>query len=158
GAVSSANSLVGSRADDKVGLAEVFDDVNGGVIDVIAVIQNLTNGNYVVASPGGGDGTFADVGAVTWGHGATGTSGGVSAANSLVGRTVGDRVGLAANQAGVTVGVEPLTNGNYVVLSRYWNNGTILDAGAATWGNGTSGTVGLVSATNSLVGSSDNDH
>ena len=42
-----------------------------------------------------------------------------------------------------------LTNGNYVVASPVWNNGL----GAATWGSGTAGVNGVVSASNSLVGS-----
>ena len=44
-------------------------------------------------------------------------------------------------------GVIALTNGNYVVISSDWNN-----QGAVTWGNGTSGITGLVSISNSLVG------
>jgi hypothetical protein len=45
--------------------------------------------------------------------------------------------------------VTALSNGNYVVVSPFWNN----KAGAATWGNGSTGIIGLVSAVNSLVGS-----
>ena len=41
-----------------------------------------------------------------------------------------------------------LTNGNYVVDSAHWNN----YMGAVTWGSGTTGVVGVVSAANSLVG------
>ena len=46
-----------------------------------------------------------------------------------------------------------LTNGNYVVRSTDWDNGAVVNAGAATWGNGTTGVSGVVSAANSLVGS-----
>ena len=46
-----------------------------------------------------------------------------------------------------------LANGNYVVRSPYWDNGAAADAGAVTWGDGTSGVTGAVSAANSLVGS-----
>src|SRR5262249_34582449 len=46
----------------------------------------------------------------------------------------------------------PLTNGNYLVRSQYWNVST----GAATWGNGSNGTTldgqNTVSAQNSLLG------
>ena len=49
--------------------------------------------------------------------------------------------------------VTPLTNGNYVVGSPYWNG----RRGAATWGNGSTGMSGTVSAANSLVGSNPND-
>lgn len=79
----------------------------------------------------------------------TGTTGLVSAANSLV----GNRLGVEAeNTGGDGVGdggVTALANGNYVVASPGWNN----YQGAATWGNGTAGTIGTVSAANSLVGS-----
>jgi len=102
----------------------------------------LTNGHYVVRSAEWNNGA----GAVTWGNGATGiTVGPVSAINSLVGSTADDRVGED--------GVVALTNGHYLVASPYWNNGAVVDAGAVTWGNGTTGTTGLVSALNSLVGS-----
>jgi hypothetical protein len=50
-----------------------------------------------------------------------------------------------------------LSNGNYVVASKNWDNGSIADAGAVTWGSGTGGTVGVVSATNSLIGTTAND-
>ena len=128
GTVSETNSLVGSTTDDGVG----------------GNVTALTNGNYVVGSPNWHDGTAVDVGAATWGNGTTGITGTVSETNSLVGSTADDRVGNA---------VLALTNGHYVVRSPDWDNGTVIDAGAATWGNGTSGVTGTVSATNSLVGS-----
>lgn len=158
GAVSSENSLVGSTADDKV-----------GVSGLIA----LTNGNYVQwSSQWDCSATLvtaslcslaaADVGVVTWGNGATGTFGPVSSANSLVGSTANDAVGRW---------VIALTNGNYVVSSQTWDCTAALcpspaiatavaDVGAVTWGDGaTSGTrlVGPVSSANSLVGSTAND-
>jgi hypothetical protein len=83
-------------------------------------------------------------GAVTWCDGTASTIGTVSVANSLVGTTANDHVGSGS--------VAALTNGNYVVLSPVWNNDGAKLAGAATWGNGTGGTVGAVSAANSLVG------
>ena len=49
--------------------------------------------------------------------------------------------------------VTALSNGNYVVISPYWDNGAIANAGAVTWGSGTSGVTGPVSSANSLVGS-----
>jgi hypothetical protein len=90
-----------------------------------------------------------DAGAVTWGDGANGTTGVVSAANSLVGSSAGDLDGYE--------GVVALANGNYVVLSSYWDNGGVVDAGAVTWGDGANGTTGVVSAANSLVGGSTDD-
>ena len=137
GVVSASNSLVGSKADDRVGA--------GG-------ITALSNGNYVVASSGWDDASFANVGAVTWGNGGTAgprTIGAVSAANSLVGSKASDQVGGTS--------VTALSNNNYVVASPYWDNGSATNAGAVTWGNGTGGTVGAVSASNSMVGDKTND-
>ena len=137
GPVSSINSLVGTTADDQVGL-------DGATA--------LANGNYVVDSsqwdrvaP-----AVADVGAVTWGNGASGLTGPVSVGNSLVGAIALDSVGFD--------GVTALTNGNYVVVSGSWHNGiTKPNAGAVTRGSGTGSTVGTVSAANSLVGTTADD-
>jgi hypothetical protein len=51
-----------------------------------------------------------------------------------------------------------VSNGNYVVNSRNWDNGVVSDAGASTWANGTTGLTGAVSAANSLVGSKSSDY
>ncbi len=131
GDVSVANSFVGATDDDLVGTTNY----------VVA----LSNGNYVVATPNWDNGALMDVGAVTFGNGTTGTFGAVSASNSLIGTSAGDRVGSG--------GVAPLTNGNYVVCSPVWWNGAIESAGAATWANGTTGLIGAVTTANSLVGS-----
>ncbi len=90
-----------------------------------------------------------DVGAVTWGNGTSGVTGSISAANSLVGSKANDVVGNG--------GVIELSNGNYVVSSPYWDNGSLVDVGAVTWGNGTSGVRGVITVTNSLVGGSADD-
>ncbi len=111
-------------------------------------VTALSNGNYVVSSTFWHNGGVAEAGAVTWGNGTAGVSGVVSAANSLVGDTTGDQVGLD-----MTV----LSNGNYVVNSPDWDNGAAGDAGAVTWGNGATGVSGVVSAANSLVGSTAGD-
>jgi hypothetical protein len=130
GEVSALNSLVGTQPGDYVGV--------GG-------ITALSNGNYVVESYYWN----GSRGAATWGNGSTGrtldgTSGGVSALNSLVGTQPGDYVGG---------GITALSNGNYVVRSSSWNG----SRGAATWGNGTIGISGEISAANSLVGTLAND-
>ncbi|MDD5175911.1 MAG: filamentous hemagglutinin N-terminal domain-containing protein [Sterolibacterium sp.] len=125
GVVSSANSLVGSTANDSVGSA----------------VTELSNGNYVVQSAGWN----GNMGAATWGSGTAGVSGVVSSANSLVGSTANDSVGEA---------VTALSNGNYVVESLSWNG----NMGAVTWGSGTAGVSGVVSSANSLVGSTANDY
>ena len=130
GAVSATNSLVGSTTNDLVGNNPV---------------TALSNGNYVVSSPNWNN----DAGAATWGSGTAGVSGPVNATNSLVGSAANDQVGFG--------GVTALSNGNYVVSSPYWNNGAAASAGAVTWGSGTAGVSGPVSATNSLVGSTAND-
>ena len=137
GAVSAANSLVGTKIDDFVG----------------RYITALTNGNYVVNSYSWDNGAVVDAGAVTWGSGTTGVTGVVSATNSLVGSTSSDRVGYSGDFGRVTA----LSNGNYVVSSPNWDNGAIVNAGAVTWGNGTSGVSGVVSSSNSLVGSTASD-
>jgi hypothetical protein len=138
GVVSPTNSLVGSTASDMVGNAPV---------------TALSNGNYVVRSPVWDNGPVADAGAVTFGSGTSGISGVVSPANSLVGSTAGDQVGGFSGSAGVRA----LTNGNYAVRSPFWDNGAVADAGAVTFGSGTSGISGVVSPANSLVGSTAGD-
>jgi hypothetical protein len=130
GTVSNVNSLVGSNPGDLVGGYEN--------------ITPLSNGNYVVSSPSWN----GNVGAVTWGDGSTGTSGTVSVANSLVGSNPGDQVGASSSFGGRNA-IVPLSNGGYVILSPFWNS----NRGAATWGNGSTGTSGILSESNSLVGS-----
>lgn len=134
GPISDANSLVGTTTNDHVG--------SGGV-------TVLSNGNYVVVSPGWSNDTSATVGAVTWADGSSGITGAVSAANSLVGTTSFDLVGRD--------GVVALTNGNYVVVSTFWSDGATGGVGAVTWGSGADGITGQVSIDNSLVGSTADD-
>jgi filamentous hemagglutinin family protein len=134
GIVSSSNSLVGTQTGDHVS--------DGGV-------TALTNGHYVVNSPAWNNGSIMAAGAATWGNGFSGTTGEINASNSLVGMQTDDRVSRGGTIA--------LNNGNYVVSSWIWDNGTVVNAGAATWGNGLNGTVGAVSSTNSLVGEQTND-
>ncbi|MBI1761441.1 MAG: putative Ig domain-containing protein [Acidobacteria bacterium] len=134
GLISAANSLVGTRTADRIGIT----------------VARLTNGNYVVSSPGWDNPMVAtDAGAVTWGNGAAGMVGPVTAANSLIGGTDGDQIG----SGGLTV----LANGHYLVYSNAWDNpagsaGPIVNARAVTLGNGAGGTVGLIDSTNSFVG------
>lgn len=148
GVVSATNSLVGSTANDMIGISSV---------------KALSNGNYLVVSQYwdcqvslGCSQTAADVGAVTWGNGATGITGFVNSANSLIGSTANDQVG--------SNGVMALTNGHYVVLSSTWDcqaslgcSGSVTNSGAVTWGNGTVGITGYVSISNSLTGAKAND-
>jgi len=108
-------------------------------------VSPLTNGNYVISSPKwyNSDSGALEAGAVTWCNGTGGTSGTISAANSLIGTNNYDHVG----------NVTALANGNYVVSSYEWDNGAIGNAGAATWADGTIGITGTITADNSLVGS-----
>jgi hypothetical protein len=137
GEVSMTNSLVGTTINDKVGA--------GGV-------TILDNGNYVVTSSSWDNGNVVDAGAVTWVDGGKGLSGAVSPHNSLVGTTGGDTIGYAQYARTTALG-----NGNYVVPSSSWSNGAIPYVGALTWGDGTRGATGPVSAQNSLVGTTSHD-
>ena len=144
GVISAANSLVGTTRGDEVG--------SGGVVGV-------GNGNFAVISPNWSNGSFADAGAVTFIQGDHGFKGAVSSSNSLVGGSKGDFVG--------SYGVVMLSNGNYLVRSPSWGAGAFetgfispwssYGLGAVTWGSGTTGVVGVVSARNSLVGGSKGD-
>jgi hypothetical protein len=140
GVVSTSNSLVGSTVND----------------DVSLIITALTNGNYVVSSPNWDNGAATDAGEVTWCSGTVGCTGVVSASNSLVGSTASDFVGggMVDSSGNVTA----LTNGNYVVGSPNWDNGGASGVGAVTLCSGTAGCTGVVSVSNSLVGSTTNDH
>ena len=51
--------------------------------------------------------------------------------------------GTTANDNVGNWGVKALNNRNYVVSSYYCNNGPVTNAGAVTWGNGTTGVTGL---------------
>jgi len=133
GVVSSSNSLTGGNF-------------------TFAIVE-LTNGNYVVISPYWNNSR----GAVTWGSGTTGVSGEISETNSLVGSTGSDHVGVTVVSFVTNIGVTPLANGNYVVASPDWDLGNKADAGAATWGSGTTGVSGPIKVTNSYVGALAND-
>jgi hypothetical protein len=137
---SAANSLVGSTSGDGVANR----------------LRALTNGNYLVLSPGWDRGGIVDAGAVTFCTGSTGCTGTVSISNSLVGSSLSDFVGLAANGPGIDPAI-PLPNGNYLVNGTGWNNGSAVDAGAVTFCNGSSGCAGAISSSNSLVGSTSLD-
>ncbi|QJE98928.1 hypothetical protein [Luteolibacter luteus] len=136
GVVSSSNSLMGTKDGEMVG---AYNWTPG--------VYALSNGNYVVRTPNWGPNYE---GAVTWANGETGLIGTVSAANSMTGRQAESFVG--------DVGVTPLKNGNYVISSARVDHGAILNAGAVTWCQGSSPSVGTVSADNSLVGTYNNDN
>jgi hypothetical protein len=142
GTISAANSLVGEHAGDQVGQ------------DVTV----LSNGNYTAATRHWTNGGVANAGGVTWCSGITGCKGTISATNSLVGTQSGDLVG---NTAGDQVGYDGLivlANGNFVVRSHKWHNGSAVNGGAITWCNGLTGCNGPVTTANSLVGSTTDDY
>jgi hypothetical protein len=123
GTIDNENSLVGAATGDSVG--------GGGV-------QVLSNGNnYLVLSPSWGNGA----GAITNGSVSTGVTGVVSASNSLVGASVNDGVGSEGS-------ITDTYGGYYLVITSNWGGG----AGAVTWNSDTVGTIGVISASNSLVG------
>ena len=107
----------------------------------------LANGNVVVTDPGFDlDVSHTDVGAVYLYDGVT-----HQVISTLTGSTTDDNVGGG--------GVVALSNGNYVVTSTNWDvDGTHTDVGAVTWGNGLTGTSGVVSPSNSLTGSTTGDN
>jgi hypothetical protein len=141
GVVDTGNSLHGTAISNLVGLGNI--DINGS--GVIA----LSNGHYVVSSPRWGAPAGSDIGAATWGNGNAGSTGAVTATNSLIGGTGFDSVGK---------NVVALANGNYVVGSPSWFNPLVQRrVGAATFSLGNGSTVGLVSASNSLVGVNNGD-
>jgi hypothetical protein len=137
GELSSANSLVGSSSEDKVGWG---------------IVTELSNSNYVVSSPDWDNGAITDAGAVTWGNGTNGVSGAISPLNSLVGSSIDDHLGCTVLSSGLCIvnGVIPLINGNYVVNSSYWDKGALVNAGAVTWSFELNGIIGLVTAENSV--------
>jgi len=163
GAVSAGNSLVGTYANDRIGEVQ-FTAYNGSTPydNQYSSVTALANGNYAVASPMWN----GNRGAVTWGNGASGSNGAVDATNSMVGSISGDYVGALSYAGasgsntwiGLGNGIQPLDNGNFVVTSNYWNNGSAARAGAVTFSNGSgSPTVGVLSSANSLVGSTTDD-
>ncbi|HLJ93286.1 MAG TPA: hypothetical protein VKU02_08860 [Gemmataceae bacterium] len=127
GPISAVNSLVGSNPGDQVSSGYPY-------------LTSLRNGNYVIESPLWNSAR----GAATWGDASSGVRGVVSEANSLIGSNPGDSVGLSGT---------PLSNGNFLVQSDMWNGGR----GALTWGNGSTGITGTLSAANSLIGGSAGD-
>ncbi|HLJ64991.1 MAG TPA: filamentous hemagglutinin N-terminal domain-containing protein [Stellaceae bacterium] len=136
-----AKSIISVQSDEAVNpQTDPFNPVQVNDFGVVA----LANGNYVVATPSF-DGAR---GAVTFGNGVTGTVGTITAQNSLVGATPGDNVGGA---------VLALPTGNYVVASPFFTANGMTEAGAVTFGNGTKGTVGMVTAQNSLLGANPGD-
>jgi hypothetical protein len=140
---SSSNSLVGLFR----GTATGGDKIGSSGVTI------LSNGNYVVASPSWG---AMDEGAATWCSGTSGRTGVVDTDNSIYGTKISDKVGIG-NLRFLDSGVTALSGGHYVVSSPLWGLPTDRDVGAATWGNGITGSIGPVTTSNSLIGGSSGD-
>lgn len=104
----------------------------------------LSNGNYLLKAP---NADVAKRGALTWGDGDGGTTGVISAANSIVGARDGDQLGTGWAQASAA-----LTNGNYVVCSDSVLNVDATAYGACVWGDGSRPTSAVIASTNALFG------
>jgi hypothetical protein len=128
GIVDATNSLVGAAGGDAIG--------SGGILQ-------LSDGtHYLVLSPSWG----GTKGAITEGNSSVALTGVVGDTNSLVGASSGDAVGSGS-------AIIDSNDGYYLVRSVNFNNG----AGAVTWNSDAAGTIGVISATNSLVGSASGD-
>lgn len=128
------HTLAGSRIDVP------WDAAAGSLLPTITV---LPNGNFVVTDPAYAIGPSVQVGAVYLFSGETG-----AVISRLTGSQAYDRVGTT-----ITV----LANGNFVIQSEYWRNGSALNAGAVTWASAVTGVTGTVSALNSFVGATMGD-
>ncbi len=157
GTVSASNSLVDSGSVTALtngnyvvvgGGFATWGDGSTGSTGTVSASNSLVDSGSVTALPNGdylvdNSSWNNNQGAVTWVDGSGPATGIVSASNSIVGPSggsPGDQVGSG--------GVVTLPNSNFVVLSPSWNN----SRGAATWGNGTTGTTETVGSSNSLIG------
>ncbi len=149
GVVSTSNSLYGTTTSDQVG-----GSANGGLY----ITPLLVNGNYMVSSPFWDNGATANVGALVWCNGTTNSCNGqaVSTSNSIYGATANDAIGAVASGSS-SPRVLALANGNFVNCSGGWDNSPATDVGATTFINGTTGTTGIVSSSNSLYGTTTSD-
>jgi hypothetical protein len=86
----------------------------------------------------------SNFGAMTWGNGNSGSTGAVSAGNSLIGTTTDDQVSLQ--------GARLLSDGNYVVPSSTWINVAFTAAGAVTLASSNFRLKGTIQAWNSVRG------
>ena len=177
GVIAASNSLVGNVANDAIGSYTLYSyspysppPYSTVITQIVSAVTALPNGNFVVESLFFNLAGMTNVGAITWGDGTAGVTGVVSAANSLVGSSANDRIGsyrdslvyytipsiphvISFSRPAIT----PLPNGNYIARSPDWDNGTLIDAGAVTWRSGWQASAGLISGTNSLIGSTAQD-
>jgi len=135
---------------------------DGSSTDNDYILKVLPNGNILVSDPNFDDGDKENVGAVHLYDGET-----LERINTLKGSTAEDKVGFSDNPSGVS-GIEITQQGDkisYIVVSPSWDlDDGKADAGAVTFCDGETGCAGadankysIISASNSLVGSSVND-
>lgn len=133
GTVSTANSLIGSRASDFVGIRTTM----------------LADGSYLVRSEYWDSADAIDAGALTWCATGGGCTGEVHRNVSLTGATTGDLD--AAN-------VHALANGHAVLATPRWDSPDgASDVGAVTWIDGRVGLAARLDGSMSLVGSTPGD-
>jgi hypothetical protein len=158
--LSTGNIVVTDSTVNSTGAVYLFNGQTGALISALTgtsgAVKALPSGNFVVDNPSWN----GKRGAVTWISGTAGLNGTVSTSNSLVGSNAGnlltgDQVGGGTDPStGVaSQGVSVLPNGNYLVFSPLWNG----KRGAVTWGSGTAGVTGTISAANSLIGGGPGD-
>lgn len=135
GYLDTTNSIVGDKEGSAIGWGGVWP---------------LADGNYVISSPLWFDGNVKNIGAVTWFDASKRITGRgkINRSNSIVGTQELDRVGS---------GLLPLKNGNYVILSSFWNYGNVKMAGAATLIRKKGPVSGVVTPENSVHGIHDTD-
>ncbi|NVO08082.1 MAG: hypothetical protein HXX19_20090, partial [Rhodoferax sp.] len=151
---STGNSLVGTHAGDMAGL----------------LIQQLNNGNVLIKNPTWNEGTLQDTstgtGAITWMNTSSGGNGGkladgfksgaIGTGNSLLGSAAGEQLGSNIYSMVHEIGYG--TNG-ILIGNTLWSS----NRGSITWMDRTTGKLsnnvspGVISASNSLVGSNTND-
>ncbi|MEZ6066483.1 MAG: hypothetical protein R3B90_12420 [Planctomycetaceae bacterium] len=90
----------------------------------------LTNGNYASSYRNWDNGAVVDAGRSPGGAARRGSAERSAPPTASSAPVTSDQVGNG--------GVVALTNGNYVVVSRNWDNGAVV-TGRVTWGSGTAG-------------------
>lgn len=131
GVLTSTNSLVGTSTNEKLGLFTRNDQQADGSQVIENNVGVLGTGSAVVASPRWSSGATPGVGAVALVSRSTGRTGSLDATNALVGSSTGDFVGFSAQNLG----------SNALLFTPSWDNGGVIDAGAVTWINGTTGAL-----------------
>jgi filamentous hemagglutinin family protein len=137
GTLSASNSLVGGSSTRPL------------VGDSGQLVVGIPSGYFIAASPDWGDGGGANRGAVTWSSLAAPVVGAISASNSLVGGLANSRVGTGLVVDGA--------HGFALVNSPQWGDAGGANRGAVTRVSLSTGLTGLISASNSLVGSQAGD-